>query len=108
MPGSTPATSRSERGRQNLATEYAGESIRVNTIHPTGVVSGMTQNAAMEELHAQAARGEKNPLSEMKNALPIDILQAEDIANAVAWLVSDQAAFVTGIQLPLDAGFSVR
>jgi NAD(P)-dependent dehydrogenase (short-subunit alcohol dehydrogenase family) len=44
----------------------------------------------------------------MQNALPIEILQPEDIANAVAWLVSDEAAYITGIQLPLDAGFAVR
>jgi enoyl-[acyl-carrier-protein] reductase (NADH) len=44
----------------------------------------------------------------MQNALPIEILQPEDIANAVAWLVSDEAACITGIQLPLDAGFAVR
>jgi len=93
---------------QVLATEHAGEKIRVNTIHPTGVISGMTQNSVMAALHAEAARGEKNTISSMQNALPIDILQAEDIANAVAWLVSDEAAYITGISLPLDAGFTVR
>lgn len=93
---------------QCLANEYAGEMIRVNTIHPTGVVSGMTQNPAMEALHAQAASGEATSISQMQNALPIGILQSEDIANAVAWLVSDEAAYITGIQLPLDAGFTVR
>ncbi|WP_269210974.1 SDR family oxidoreductase [Nocardioides sp. cx-169] len=40
----------------------------------------------------------------MQNALPVSILQPEDIANAVSWLVSDQSAYVTGIQLPIDAG----
>ena len=30
---------------------------------------------------------------------------AEDIANAVAWLVSDQARYITGVTLPVDAGF---
>ena len=33
------------------------------------------------------------------------MLQAEDIANAVAWLVSDQARYITGVTLPVDAGF---
>ena len=47
-------------------------------------------------------------LAAMRNALPIEILQPEDIANAVAWLVSDEARFITGIQLPLDAGFTIR
>ena len=39
------------------------------------------------------------------NALPVEVLQAEDIANAVAWLVSDQARYITGVTLPVDAGF---
>jgi SDR family mycofactocin-dependent oxidoreductase len=93
---------------QVLANEYADEMIRVNTIHPTGVRSGMTQNPAMAALMEQAARGEQNTISQMRNALPIDILEPEEIAGAVAWLVSDEAAHVTGVQLPLDAGFAVR
>ena len=93
---------------QVLANQYAGELIRVNTIHPTGVATGMNQNPAMEALMAQAAAGGQNAISQMQNALPIEILQPEDIANAVAWLVSDESAYITGIQLPLDAGFAVR
>ncbi|MFG1923380.1 mycofactocin-coupled SDR family oxidoreductase [Cryptosporangium sp. NPDC048952] len=93
---------------QSLANEYAAEMIRVNTIHPTGVASGMTTSAVMEQLMAEAARGENNTISRMQNALPISVLQPEDIANAVAWLVSDEAAYLTGVQLPLDAGFAIR
>ncbi|SEH89251.1 SDR family mycofactocin-dependent oxidoreductase [Mycolicibacterium rutilum] len=93
---------------QNLANYLAPEWIRVNTIHPTGVLSGMTQNEAMAELMAHAAAGGQNAISGMENALPLPILQPEDIANAVAFLVSDEARFITGTQWPLDAGFSVR
>ena len=93
---------------QNLATYLAPEWIRVNTIHPTGVASGMTQNDAMAALMEQAAAGGQNTISGMQNALPLPILQPEDIANAVAFLVSDAAKFITGIQWPLDAGFTVR
>jgi len=89
---------------QTLALALAPHSIRVNAIHPTGVLSGMTQNEAMQRLFET-----NDPaVSSMQNALPIQILQAEDIANAVAWLVSDEAYYVTGISLPLDAGFTVR
>lgn len=42
---------------------------------------------------------------DMGNALPVQVLEPEDIANAVAWLVSDAARYVTGITLPVDAGF---
>jgi SDR family mycofactocin-dependent oxidoreductase len=89
---------------QVLANDLAKHSIRVNTIHPTGVVSGMTMNEAM-----QAMMASNDPaMSSMQNALPIPILQAEDIANAVAWLVSDEAYYMTGVALPLDAGFTIR
>jgi NAD(P)-dependent dehydrogenase (short-subunit alcohol dehydrogenase family) len=40
----------------------------------------------------------------MGNALPAQIMQPEDVANAVAWLVSDQARYITGVTLPVDAG----
>ena len=89
---------------QTLANDLAPHMIRVNTIHPTGVLSGMTRNEAMARVVAQMGSN----ISTMQNALPIPILEAEDIANSVAWLVSDEAKFVTGIQLPLDAGFTVR
>lgn len=89
---------------QTLANDLAPQWIRVNTIHPTGVLSGMTDNEALPRAAA------RNPecIAAMRNALPIEILQPEDIANAVAFLVSDQARFITGVQWPLDAGFSVR
>lgn len=93
---------------QCLAGALAPEWIRVNTIHPTGVVSGMTQNEAMAKLMAQAAEGGDNLIAGMRNALPIDILQPEDVANAVAYLVSEEARFITGVQWPLDAGFTIR
>jgi len=89
---------------QVLANELAKHWIRVNTIHPTGVASGMTMNDAMQEL----MQGNDPALASMQNALPIEILQPEDIANAVAWLVSDEAKYITGITLPVDAGFCVR
>lgn len=93
---------------QNLATYLAPEWIRVNTIHPTGVASGMTINAAMAALMEQAAAGGDNAIAGMQNALPLPMLQPEDVANAVAFLVSEEAKFITGIQWPLDAGFTVR
>ncbi|MGW0045252.1 mycofactocin-coupled SDR family oxidoreductase [Rhodococcus sp. NPDC003348] len=93
---------------QGLAAELAPEWIRVNTIHPTGVASGMTMNAAMAALMEEAAAGGANSISGMQNALPLQMIEAEDVANAVAYLVSDEARFITGIQWPLDAGFMIR
>jgi SDR family mycofactocin-dependent oxidoreductase len=89
---------------QTWANNLAQYSIRVNTIHPTGVATGMVMNDAM------AAMFEANDpsLAAMQNALPIPVLMPEDIANAVAFLVSDEAKFITGTAWPLDAGFAVR
>ncbi|NLE81187.1 MAG: mycofactocin-coupled SDR family oxidoreductase [Rhodococcus sp.] len=93
---------------QGLAGYLAPEWIRVNTIHPTGVASGMTLNDAMRELMEQAAAGGSNSISGMQNALPLQMLEAEDVASAVAYLVSDEAKFITGTEWALDAGFMVR
>lgn len=42
----------------------------------------------------------------MANALPVPMVEPEDISNAILWLVSDDARYVTGVTLPVDAGFS--
>ena len=89
---------------QCLALDLAPHNIRVNTIHPTGVASGMTMNDAMAQMVAAGSP----ELMAMQNALPIEILQPDDIADAVEWLVSEKAKYVTGIALPIDAGFTVR
>ena len=94
---------------KQLAATLAEHSIRVNIVHPTGVASGMTMNTAMAELAAQAAAStDSSGLAAMQNAMPVQILQPEDISDAIAFLVSDQAKWITGVSLPVDAGFSVR
>jgi SDR family mycofactocin-dependent oxidoreductase len=93
---------------KQLAATLAEHSIRVNIVHPTGVASGMTMNPAMAELAAQAMAGDGSSLSAMQNAMPVQILQPEDISDAIAFLASDQAKWITGVSLPVDAGFSVR
>jgi len=89
---------------QVWANDLAKHSIRVNTIHPTGVATGMVMNEAMQKLIAES----DGSLEQMQNALPIPVLMPEDIASAVAFLVSDEANFITGTAWPLDAGFAVR
>jgi NAD(P)-dependent dehydrogenase (short-subunit alcohol dehydrogenase family) len=89
---------------QVWANQLGQHSIRVNTIHPTGVATGMVMNESMAKLF----EANDTVLSAMQNVLPIQILQPEDVAGAVAWLVSDEAKFITGTAWPLDAGFTVR
>ena len=94
---------------KQLAATLAEHSIRVNIVHPTGVASGMTMNTAMAELAAHAAAStDSSGLAAMQNAMPVQILQPEDISDTIAFLVSDQAKWITGVSLPVDAGFSVR
>jgi NAD(P)-dependent dehydrogenase (short-subunit alcohol dehydrogenase family) len=36
------------------------------------------------------------------------MIEAEDVSNAIVWLCSEEARYVTGIMLPVDAGFMIR
>ncbi len=89
---------------RTLAQELAPHWIRVNSVHPTGVKTPMIENDAM------AAFVEANPAmaENMSNLLPIDALDPIDISNAVLWLSSDQARYVTGVALPVDAGITAK
>ncbi|GAA0628825.1 mycofactocin-coupled SDR family oxidoreductase [Sporichthya brevicatena] len=84
------------------ATELAQHSIRVNTVHPAGVDTPMVVNPAMAELMAN------RDLSAWTNLLPVGRMSPDDISSAVLWLVSDAARYVTGVTLPVDAGFTTK
>jgi NAD(P)-dependent dehydrogenase (short-subunit alcohol dehydrogenase family) len=84
------------------ANNLAPHSIRVNTVHPTGVRTPMVVNEAMGEFLAQ----DPSLSNAMANALPVDMVEPVDISNAILWLVSDDARYVTGITVPVDAGFT--
>ncbi|MBV9514040.1 MAG: mycofactocin-coupled SDR family oxidoreductase [Mycobacteriaceae bacterium] len=86
------------------ANLLAPHNIRVNSVHPAGVNTPMIDNdftrSWLEGLAQQSPGG-----PDMGNALPVQTLEPEDIANAVLWLVSDAARYVTGVALPVDAGY---
>lgn len=85
----------------NFLAQY---SIRVNSVHPAGVNTPMIDNEFTRSwLDGVAQQSQGGP--DMGNALPVQALEPEDIANAVYWLVSDSARYVTGVTLPVDAGF---
>lgn len=85
---------------RTLANELAPHSIRVNTVHPTGVNTPMVVNDFMAEFLAGSDMS-----ANMQNALPVEMVEAVDISNAIVWLSSDEARYVTGVSLPVDAGF---
>jgi NAD(P)-dependent dehydrogenase (short-subunit alcohol dehydrogenase family) len=89
---------------RSYANNLAPHSIRVNTVHPTGVNTPMVVNDAMQEWLTQ----DPTMATAMQNALPVELVEPVDISNAIVWLVSDDARYVTGVQLPVDAGFSNR
>lgn len=91
-----------------LALELAPHSIRVNSIHPTQVDTGMIMNAAVygrfrPDLDSPN-RGDMAAVSQAINALPIPWVEPIDISNALLFLASDEARYVTGVALPVDAG----
>ncbi|MDJ0394628.1 mycofactocin-coupled SDR family oxidoreductase [Rhodococcus sp. G-MC3] len=89
---------------RTMANELGQYGIRVNTIHPHGVATGMQPNDMMALLGEHGAT--LGPI--FMGSLPDPISEPEDIAAAVAWLASDEARHVTGIQLPLDLGTLTR
>ncbi|MCW0213018.1 MAG: mycofactocin-coupled SDR family oxidoreductase [Pseudonocardia sp.] len=89
---------------RSYANWLAPHRIRVNSVHPTGVNTPMVVNEAMQAfLTSSPETG-----SALTNLLPVEMIEARDISNAIAFLVSDDARYITGVTLPVDAGFMVK
>ncbi|ANI40440.1 mycofactocin-coupled SDR family oxidoreductase [Mycolicibacterium vaccae] len=86
---------------RTLANALAPHSIRVNTVHPTAVNTMMAVNPAMTAFLEHYPDGGPH----LQNPMPVGLLEPEDISAAVAYLVSDEAKYVTGVTFPVDAGF---
>lgn len=86
------------------ANILAPHSVRVNTVHPTGVDTPMVRNPAFQNFTAE----HPDLVDQLRNALPKPLLDAADVTDAVVWLASDKSRYVTGVELPVDAGFLVR
>jgi (+)-trans-carveol dehydrogenase len=98
---------------RSLAIELAADMIRVNTVHPGSVDTEMIQNQATYHLFlpdhpGDITRDEFLAAARPLQALPIPWLEAVDISNAVLFLASDEARYVTGVALPVDAGTSIK
>jgi SDR family mycofactocin-dependent oxidoreductase len=92
-----------------LASELAPHSIRVNTIHPSTVNTDMVLNQPTYDLFAPHKNGQATvaDLHESMRAfhmLPIPLIEAQDISNAVVFLASDESRAITSVALPVDAG----
>jgi NAD(P)-dependent dehydrogenase (short-subunit alcohol dehydrogenase family) len=86
---------------QTAAIEFAPSNVRVNSINPGFIVTPLLTTAGIQRgddtYNFIAAKHAMNRLGE-----------AEEVANAVVFLLSDEASFVTGIALPVDGGFTAQ
>ncbi|MGH3165506.1 MAG: SDR family oxidoreductase [Trebonia sp.] len=99
---------------RTLALELADDGIRVNSVHPTAVDTDMIHNAAAYAMFAPDLPAEQRTRDALavrfraRNALPVPWLAPSDVADAVVWLASDRARYITGVALPVDAGQTLK
>ena len=93
---------------RTLALELAPHSIRVNSLHPTTVDTDMVQNEALYRLFRpdleHPGRDDFAAASQTMQALPVPWVEPVDISSALLFLASDEARYITGVTLPVDAG----
>ncbi|MUL75793.1 mycofactocin-coupled SDR family oxidoreductase [Mycolicibacterium sp. CBMA 226] len=92
----------------DLATELSPRGIRLNVVHPTNVNTAMLQSPPMYKSFRpdlpNPTREDAEPAFGIQQAMKINFVEPEDISNAILWLVSDEARYITGTQLRVDAG----
>ena len=97
---------------RTLANELGAESIRVNSIMPTQVATDMALNPTIFKLFCpdveNPTQDDFAPISQAMHTLPIPWVQPRDISNALLFLASDEARYITGVALPVDAGCLVK
>jgi SDR family mycofactocin-dependent oxidoreductase len=115
VPGSDPGGSGyayAKRGVaeyiHELAVNLAPLGIRANAVHPTNVNTPMLQSEPMYKSFRRdlehPTRADAEPAFYYMQAMKIPYIEPGDVSNAVLWLASDEARYVTGIQLRVDAG----
>ena len=95
---------------RTFATWLGPHSIRVNCVNPSGVATRMVLNPAVEALFGGGddPAPEPKPVDDVANLFDVPLVQVEDVTAAVAFLASDEARYITGVALPVDAGMLVR
>ncbi len=97
---------------QGLCNELAEYNIRVNTIHPTSVSTPMVINdVTFRAFRPDLVDPSEDDIREAmlgQNALPIPYVEAIDVSNAILFLASDEARYITGVSLPIDGGSLVK
>lgn len=97
---------------RTLANELGPLRIRVNTVHPGAVATPMVLNeATFRRLRPDLPNPTEADAAEVlqaRNLLPVPWVDPVDIANAVVFLASDEARYITGTQLVVDAGLTQK
>jgi SDR family mycofactocin-dependent oxidoreductase len=86
------------------ATALAEKNIRVNTVHPCGVSTPMILNDAVEQNLAEIPES----ASGYANLLPVPMVDSTDVTDAMVYLCGQSGRYITGISLPVDAGFAAK
>ena len=99
---------------RTLALELAPDFIRVNSIHPASVDTDMIHNAPTYALFTpdlpedQRTKEALAPRFQTLDVLPIPWVEPVDVSNALLFLASDEARYITGVTLPVDAGAVIK
>lgn len=95
-----------------LAVKLAPKSIRVNAVHPTNCNTDMLQSDPMYKTFrpdlANPTVAEAEEGFRSFQAMPVPWVEPADISYAVVYLASDESRYVTGLQLPVDAGATIK
>jgi (+)-trans-carveol dehydrogenase len=97
---------------RTFAVELGAQNIRVNSVHPTNVNTPLFMNDATMQLFRPDLENpgpdDMKVVGQLMHTLPIGWVEPEDIANAVLFLASDEARFITGVTLPVDGGSCLK
>ncbi|MCX0273492.1 mycofactocin-coupled SDR family oxidoreductase [Nocardia zapadnayensis] len=85
---------------RSWANFLAPHNIRVNSVAPTAVRTPMAGDGNLQAIMEHAPELARA----LSNAMPVDLVEPLDVSHAIAWLVSDEARYVTGTVVPVDAG----
>jgi (+)-trans-carveol dehydrogenase len=97
---------------RTFAVELGPQNIRVNSVHPTNVNTPLFMNEGTMKLFRPDLENpgpdDMKVVGQLMHTLPIGWVEPEDIANAVLFLASDEARYITGVTLPIDGGSCLK
>ncbi|MGK8503119.1 mycofactocin-coupled SDR family oxidoreductase [Nocardia asiatica] len=97
---------------RTFAVELGQHSIRVNSVHPTNVDTPMFMNKATMKLFRPDLEDptpeDFKPVAQFMHVLPIGWVEPVDVSNAVLFLASDEARYITGLPMTVDGGSTLK